>query len=145
VKDRRAFLAKVFSYTYLVFGAVGILSSLPRFTSTANRGGALLMIGFLAGTAVVIFLYPNMLKVLSGVPYWWEVAVVLALSALVAGFAGVTRLSFARMDADPLTKLSDYITVAAAGLFVLINIVAIIITARAGSVRPDIGGSRRQD
>ena len=88
------------------------------------------MIGFLVGTASALFVYPNLLKVLASVPYKWEVAVVLALSALLTGVA-ITRLPLV-IDGS-VSKLSDYIAIYGSGLFTLINIVAILVTVGASN------------
>ena len=130
MRDRRLLLARFFSYSAMGFQSAFVLSSLPWFISTANWGGTLLMIGFLVGTASALFVYPNLLKVLASVPYKWEVAVVLALSALLTGVA-ITRLPLV-IDGS-VSKLSDYIAIYGSGLFTLINIVAILVTVGASN------------
>jgi hypothetical protein len=98
-------------------------------------------------TAFSVLMAVFLLKYLRLAPYGWIVAIVVAMSAIVAMLA-VGELSTALVRwpfPQPLFTIPHYIVSAASGLFVLANIVAILITARAGSVRPDSGGSRGQE
>jgi hypothetical protein len=129
MRDRRISLARIFSYGGMLFQAAFVISSLPDFVSEEDWGGMLLMVALLAVTAFALFVWPNLLNAMSIVPYRWGVAAVLALSVLFVGVAmAKLPIIFQGLAAEP----SDYVAVFGSVLFALVNIVAILITAKAG-------------
>ncbi len=131
MRDRRVLLAKIFSYGMMIFQLAFFLASFPRFVSCADWGGSLLMLGSLIGTTILIFVYPNIVKVISSVPYRWGVASVLALSILFVGVAmGRLPIILQGLAAEP----SDYVAVFGSVLFAAVNVVAILLTAKGGEV-----------
>ena len=155
MKDRRVILGKVFSY-----GALGFMCTyaLGMMSWTIQRGdwwGLLILFGLVAVIAFQVFVFPKWPIAMARAPYGWTVAAAFLVSALILYLGTDELLSMltryasypehAEIVKNPLRDLSTYVTFAASGLFALANIVAILITARAGNVRPDSGGSRRQE
>ncbi|HLC06012.1 MAG TPA: hypothetical protein VJK02_23495 [Anaerolineales bacterium] len=145
MSDRRVILGKVLGYGLLAWAVVLFLTSLPLQFALGPSWPRILAGAGLATIAVLEAVF--VARYLRLAPYGWIVAIVVAMSALFA-FIGAMELSSAllrRPFPDPTITIPHYIMSAASGLFVLANIVAIFITARADSVRPDIGGSRQRE
>jgi len=124
MKNRKALLAKVLSYSILIFQAIFTLSTLPNFLSASDYSGIFLLIALYAVTIVVIFIFPNLHSVITNVPYRWSVLVVLFISAIMIVLA-VSRLPII-LDGFS-NRLADHVVVIGGALFVLINLVAMLI------------------
>lgn len=125
MRERRVTLARVFSYSIIFFMGIFFLVTVTRFLSSAYWGEAFLIFGLMVVTIIVVFIYPNLQKVITSVPYWWGVSSVLAVSLLITGIA-MTRLP--RIINGLAPSLTDYVVVFGSGLFTLANIVAVIMT-----------------
>ena|SRR4030042_2447875 len=145
MRDRRVVLSRVFGYGLLAMAVVLFLAALPLlFAFGPNWPRILEGLGL---TAFTVLLAVFLLKYLRLAPYGWIVAIVVAMSAIAAMLAAgeLSGASLPRLFPQPLITIPQYIVFAASGLFVLANIVAIIVTARAGGVRSDVGGSRQRE
>jgi len=63
--DKRLILARVFTYGLLCFQVLFLAASLPQFIEAENWGGTLLMLGFTAGSVIVLVIYPGLPKVMA--------------------------------------------------------------------------------
>ena len=126
--DRRLVLAKVFSYGLVALQFAFGLSTIPRFIAEGQWGATLLMLGFCAGTTIVVLVYPGLPRVMSQMRYGWEVAAAIALS-VVFGVVALARLPLLAIPGA--ANLADYTAVVGAASFAAANIIAIAVTARA--------------
>ena len=125
MRDRRIILAKVFSLSILTFQLIFLLSTLPNLLSTSDIVGVLMQLGFLLIMAFVVFVFPNLYKVILSVPYHWSVLVMTVISILMIVFA-ITR--FPLIIHWQSNRLSDYTVVIGGGLFALTNVITILMT-----------------
>jgi hypothetical protein len=125
MRDRRIILAKVFSLSILTFQLIFLLSTLPNLLSTPDIVGVLMQLGFLLIMAFVVFVFPNLYKVILSVPYHWSVLVMTVISILMILFA-ITR--FPLIIHWQSHRLSDYTVVIGGGLFALTNVITILMT-----------------
>jgi hypothetical protein len=121
MRDRRIILAKVFSFSILAFHLIFLLSTLPSLLSTSDIVGVLMQLGFLIIMAFVVFIFPNLNKVMLSVPYHWSVLVMTVISILMILFA-ITRFPLI------IHWQSDYTVVIGGGLFALTNVITILMT-----------------
>jgi hypothetical protein len=130
MKNKKALLAKVLSYSILAFQAIFTLSTLPNFLSASDYKGIFILLALFAVTIVVIFFFPNLLSVMNNVPYRWSVLIVLLISAIMI----VLTVSRLPLILDGISnRLADYVVVIGGGIFALVNLVAMLIP---------IGGSK---
>ena len=133
MKDRRAFLASVFAYTFIGLTVVQFLSSLSWFVSNADWIGILLKVSYVVIGLFVVFVWPKIPTGLAKIPQGWLIGFGILISMLAAWLAvdGI-RMNLANPITIPGITASGYIDAVAAGLVCIINIGAILVSARAG-------------
>ena len=123
MKNRKTFLAKVFSYSLIAFHTVFTFSVLPGFLADSDNLRALLLLAFLAVTFLILFVFPNLLKIMPNVSYRFNAIIVFALCVIFSSVA-IPRMNFLLKGYSQ--RPSNYVIVIGMGLFVVINLAALL-------------------
>lgn len=89
------------------------------------------MLAFLAVTFLILFVFPNLLKIMPNVSYRFSAFIVLALCVIFSSVA-IPRMNFLLKGYSQ--RPSNYVIVIGMGLFVLINLTALVLTVRSDDV-----------